>query len=90
MSALGEIRRVLRPGGTLFASVWDRDQPRFHESESADVGVPWRLPDGTKVSRFYHLFREGELESLIIESGLRGERFFRARSNRFAEATKHG
>lgn len=89
-TALGEVQRVLRPRGRLFASVWDRNQPRFRDAKSVDVEVPWPLPDGTKVPRFYHLFADGELESLVIESGLHGERFFRAGGNRFAEATKRG
>lgn len=90
LAVLREIRRVLRPGGRVLVAVWDKDQPRFRDAPSADVEVPWPLPDGAKVSRSYHLFSDGELERLIITSGLEGERYFRAGDNRFGQATNHG
>ena len=98
--ALRELRRVLVSRGRLFVSVWAMDQPRFRKAVEArrhlpadvrgDVEVPWTLPDGVVVPRYYHLFQEGELEELIIESGLHGERYFRGPGNLYAEATSHG
>ncbi len=98
--ALREIRRVLVSGGRAFVSVWAMDQPRFRRAVEArkglpaevrgDVEVPWTMPDGVVIPRYYHLFQEGELERLIIESGLHGERFFRGPGNLFAEASSHG
>ena len=98
--ALREIRRVLVAGGRAFISVWAMDQPRFRKAVEArqglpaevrgDVEVPWTMPDGVVIPRYYHLFQEGELEQLIIESGLHGERFFRGPGNLFAEASSHG
>lgn len=93
LQALREIRRVLRQQGSVFLSVWDADQPRFRDamrSEDHDAWVPWTLPDGTTVDRYYHLFTQEELERLIIESGLHGERFFRVAENIFAQASRHG
>ncbi len=100
LRALREIRRVLVGGGRAFVSVWALDQPRFRKAVEArkdlppdvrgDVEVPWTLPDGVVVPRYYHLFQEGELETMIIESGLHGERFFRGPGNLFAEASSHG
>ena len=100
VDALREVRRVLVSGGRLFVSVWALDQPRFRKAVAerrhlppevrGDVEVPWTTPDGVAVPRFYHLFQEGELEELIIESGLQGERFFRGPGNLYAEATSHG
>jgi len=100
LRALREIRRTLKPGGRAFVSVWAMDQPRFRKAVEArkdlpsdvrgDVEVPWTLPDGVVVPRYYHLFQEGELEAIIIESGLQGERFFRGPGNLFAEASRHG
>ncbi len=98
--ALREIRRVLIPGGRLFVTVWAMDQPRFRKAVEArkhlpedvrgDVEVPWTMPDGIVIPRYYHLFQEGELEQLIIESGLHGERYFRGPGNIFGQATNHG
>jgi ubiquinone/menaquinone biosynthesis C-methylase UbiE len=95
ISALSEIRRVLRPRGGAFISVWAHDDPHLASRlggppKKSDVEIPWRLPDGTTVPRPYHLFREGELGRLIIESGLHGERFFRGAGNWFALATTNG
>ena len=95
VAALAEVRRVLRPSGRAFISVWAKDNPYLRDVlgvrlEDADVEVPWHLPDGTAVPRFYHLFSEGELERLIIESRLHGERFFRASGNLFAVTTRDG
>jgi len=92
-TALEEIRRVLVPGGPAFLSVWDRDQPRFQAVPAkapGDVEVPWTLPDGSSVLRYYHLFRAEELRAMIIESGLQGETFLRGSGNIFALARRHG
>lgn len=95
LRALSEMRRVLQPGGEALLSVWSIDDPYLANlfggrPKSPEVMIPWRLPDKSEVPRPYHLFREGELEDLIIESGLRGERFFRSAGNRFALAKAHG
>jgi tRNA (uracil-5-)-methyltransferase TRM9 len=87
---LREIGRVLKPGARLLVSVWDREQPRFRDASSPDLEVAWPLPDGTRVPRFYHVFADGELESLVIDAGLHGERFFRSRGNRFGEVRNNG
>jgi hypothetical protein len=88
-----EIRRILVPRGRALVSVWDVDQPRFHEmsrDSDRDVNVPWTMPDGVKIPRYYHLSTQEELEGLIIESGLHGERFFRASGNLFGRVSTHG
>ncbi len=95
IGALLELRRVLRRGSPAFVSAWARDPRRFQpalpaRSAGNDVDVPWTLPDGTAVPRFYHLFQAGELERLIIESGLHGERFFRGGGNWFARVRTNG
>ncbi len=100
LQALRELGRVLTPRGRAFVSVWAMDQPRFRKAVEArrtlppevrgDVEVPWTMPDGVVIPRYYHLFQEGELEQLIIESGLHGERFFRGPGNLFAEASSLG
>jgi len=95
LAALTELRRVLRRRAPVFLSVWAREQPRFQSVLAApeidgDVEVPWPMPDKTAVPRFYHLFQRGELERLIIGSGLHGERFFPGAGNWFAQARSNG
>ena len=100
IETLREVRRALIPGGRALFSAWALDQPRFRDvAESqrdrppesrGDVEVPWAMPDGTHIPRFYHLFQEGEMEGLIIESGLHGETFFRSGGNWFGRAANHG
>src|SRR5438093_1370088 len=93
--AVTEMRRVLRPAATAFLSVCSVDVPYLERvlggrPKKPDVEIPWRLPDGTTVPRPYHLFKDDELERLIIESGLEGESFFRGAGNRFALARANG
>lgn len=92
---LEEMRRVLRPGGRAFISVWSHDDPQVatrlgRKPKGQDVEIPWDLPGGPAVPRFYHLFHEAELERLVAESGLHGERFFRGGGNWFALVKKDG
>jgi tRNA (uracil-5-)-methyltransferase TRM9 len=68
LQALKELRRVLRPGGEAFITVWNRWQPRFW-LKSKDTLVPWRSK-GKTYYRYYHLFSYGELGRLAREAGL--------------------
>lgn len=65
--AFHELRRVLKPGGEAFLTVWNRGQPRFW-LKSPEQEIPWRLRDKT-VYRYYHLFSYGELKRLLTRVG---------------------
>jgi len=65
--AFGELKRVLRPDGEAFVTVWNWGQPRFW-FKSKEQQVPWRLKEKT-VYRYYHLFSYGELRRLLIKTG---------------------
>ncbi len=67
-AALNELRRVLKPGGEAFITVWNRWQPRFW-FKSKEVAVPWRKK-GKTLYRYYYLFSYVELERLVKQSGL--------------------
>ena len=68
LAALRELRRVLKPGGEAFITVWNRWQPRFW-FKGREIAVPWRTKEKT-LYRYYYLFSYFELESLVKEAGL--------------------
>ena len=65
--AFSELRRVLKPRGEAFISVWNHGQPRFW-FKSKEQQIPWRVNERT-VYRYYHLFSYGELRKLIVKTG---------------------
>jgi tRNA (uracil-5-)-methyltransferase TRM9 len=67
MLALTELKRVLKPGGEAFITVWNHCQPRFW-FKPARVKVPWRTGD-TTLYRDYYLFTYPELEGLARQAG---------------------
>ncbi|MFC2071787.1 class I SAM-dependent methyltransferase [Chloroflexota bacterium] len=66
-ATLNELRRVLKPGGEAFITVWNRWQPRFWFS-GKEVAVPWRTK-GETLERYYYLFSYPELEGLVKKAG---------------------
>ncbi len=67
LAALGELQRVLKPGGEAFITVWNRWQPRFW-FRGKEVAVPWRTGDKT-LYRYYYLFSYFELARLVKKAG---------------------
>ena len=67
LQAFRELKRVLKPGGEAFITVWNRWQPRFW-LKPKNVRVPWRRKDGT-IYRNYYLFTYNELEKLAKRAG---------------------
>ena len=65
--AFVELKRVLKPEGEAFLTVWNHGQPRFW-FKSKEQQVPWRLKEKT-VYRYYHLFSYGELRKLLVRTG---------------------
>ena len=66
-AALSELRRVLKPDGEAFITVWNRWQPRFW-FKPKEVAVPWRKRDKI-LYRYYYLFSYPELEKLVKRAG---------------------
>jgi len=81
--ALAEIRRVLKPGGYLLMTNWNRYQKenvRYvikytwlkiigqTDLDFKDIYLPWM---GGKAERYYHAFTLSELRRLIAGSGLK-------------------
>jgi len=81
LAAMVELKRVLKPGGNAFVTVWNRCQPRFWFT-GADVDVPWRSGRET-LYRYYHLFTYGELIGLARRAGFDMVRAFPEEEYRF-------
>lgn len=78
--AISELKRVLKPGGLLFITVWDLWRKDTFllllkysflkligksKLDFGDAFVPW----STKTKRFYHFFTKKELRSLVEITG---------------------
>lgn len=60
---LDEMYRILKPDGKGFIVVWAMDQgerSKFHFTKS-DEFVEWKSSTGKVYNRYYHIYREGEL-----------------------------
>jgi tRNA (uracil-5-)-methyltransferase TRM9 len=67
LAALKELKRVLKPGGEAFLTVWNRCQPRFWFA-GRETAVPWKA-QGQVIQRYYYLFTYWEFERLIRKAG---------------------
>ena len=81
LKSLQELRRVIKPGGEAFITVWNRWQPRFWFS-GREVRIPWRS-QGKPLLRYYYLFSYPELEKLAKEAGFQVIKSFPESSHRF-------
>ena len=62
-----ELKRVLKPGGEAFITVWNKWQPKFW-LKFKDTQVPWKSKSET-IYRYYHLFSYPEAEKLVKKAG---------------------
>jgi tRNA (uracil-5-)-methyltransferase TRM9 len=69
LAGLSELRRVLKPGGEAFVTVWNRWQPSFW-FRPRELHVAWHTRE-TELRRYYYLFSRREFESLTRRAGFR-------------------
>ena len=80
---MAAVLELLRPsteaetGGRALIYVWALEQKHsrrgWDEGDDQDVMVPWVMKQGPEegktFNRYYHLYRQGELEHDIVEAG---------------------
>jgi tRNA (uracil-5-)-methyltransferase TRM9 len=76
--ALAELRRVLKPGGEAFITVWNKWQPRFLR-RGKEINVPWRSGRKTYL-RYYYLYSYPELRNLLDRCGFSTIKMFPEKS----------
>jgi ubiquinone/menaquinone biosynthesis C-methylase UbiE len=81
LQALKELKRVLKPRGEAFITVWNKWQPGFLFKKK-DILVPWKSQDKT-IYRFYHLFSYHELETIVRKAGFEVVKSFPESKYRF-------
>jgi len=79
--AFQELRRVLKPGGEAFVTVWNRWQTGFW-LKGKEVSVPWKSR-GKILYRYYYLFSYPEFRKLLTEAGFKVHSMFPEKSYRF-------
>jgi tRNA (uracil-5-)-methyltransferase TRM9 len=79
--ALNELKRVLKPGGEAFITVWNKWQPRFWFKRK-EVSIPWKSRRKT-FYRYYYLYSYPELRSILARTGFQIVNIFPEKSYRF-------
>ena len=80
-AVLNELKRVLKPGGEAFITVWNGGQPKFW-LKGKELTVPWRKRDKT-LYRYHYLFSYPELEKLAKKTGFELIKSFPENAYRF-------
>jgi len=74
IKALKEMKRVLKPGGEVFVTAWNRSKKSSFLSRFMSMFSPFDAHDTiipfNKRERYYHLFQKGELAFVAKKAGL--------------------
>jgi ubiquinone/menaquinone biosynthesis C-methylase UbiE len=67
--ALTEMHRVLKSGGIVFISVWNKWQPKFFFRKK-NLLIPWKKKNKI-LHRYYHLYNYFELRKMLKKAGFK-------------------
>lgn len=79
--SLNEVERILAPDGRAIVSAWSTSHEKFDREWGFDASIPWTLPQGETVPRYYHIYDIDELSRDIAASRLRAEDVFEQAGN---------
>ena len=67
LKAISELLRITKSGGRILIFVWAMEQPEDSKRKftKSDELVPFKTLDGKIFERFYHIYKESELENEI-------------------------
>ncbi|MBI2638439.1 methyltransferase domain-containing protein [Candidatus Peregrinibacteria bacterium] len=72
LQALKEIKRILKPNGLLFITVWNLWQPKYRkyiDQKTQNAEIPWGTEK--KILRYYYAFKQNELRDLLKSAGFK-------------------
>jgi tRNA (uracil-5-)-methyltransferase TRM9 len=67
LKALAELKRILKPNGEAFITVWNKNQRRFL-FKPREMLLPFKV-GGKTVERYYYLFSYREIGKLVRQAG---------------------
>lgn len=86
--SLNELARVLASDAPVLISTWSVTHDRFDDVEPGDRLIPWTLPNGDRLDRYYHLYDLDSFRTTLSASQLQVERVWEEGGNCWALA--HG
>eukprot|EP00835_Amoeboradix_gromovi_P006908 NODE_938_length_2926_cov_0.411390.p2 type:complete len:210 gc:universal NODE_938_length_2926_cov_0.411390:2182-2811(+) len=91
LEVLKQFYSILKSGSKALVYVWAKEQPKFENSDTQDVMVPWHTEENKVIvtyQRYYHVFIKGELDDMVKKAGFSIENSGYDKGNWYVEAYK--